>query len=80
MFRVPNGLNQHSKMEALKQANYDPFKLDAIYKFTNDQSHMTGGGFNPALVPETKKVLDELFEMMKTISAEHYAILDGATQ
>jgi hypothetical protein len=66
-------------MEVFKSAGYDAQKLDAIYKFTNDQSHMTGGGFDPALVPETKKVLAQIFEMMETIAPEHYRILSEAT-
>jgi len=79
MFRVPSGTSQYQKMEQLKKDGFDPQKLDAIYKFTNEQSHMTGGGFDPALVPETKKVLDELFEMMQAIAADHFGILDRAT-
>jgi wobble nucleotide-excising tRNase len=78
MFRVPNGQNPHSKMTILKK-DYDPQKLDAIYKFTNDQSHMTGSGFDPALVPESKKVVGEILEMMNEISPEHFKIIDEAT-
>jgi hypothetical protein len=55
MFSVPNGKSQYKKMDELKKAGFDEQKLDAVYKFTNDQSHITGAGFNPALVPETKK-------------------------
>lgn len=80
MFRVPSGQNPYNKMETLKQEGFDPLKLDAIYKFTNDQSHMTGAGFNPALVPETKKVLEEMFEIMQKAAPGHFSILDQATQ
>ncbi|GAA4815270.1 AAA family ATPase [Sphingosinicella ginsenosidimutans] len=79
MFQVPSGAKPYKKMEELKAAGHDARKLDAIYKFTNDQSHITGAGFDPALVPETQKVLGELFEMMEAIAPGHYAILDGAT-
>jgi wobble nucleotide-excising tRNase len=79
MFRVPNGGNFYKKMDELKAAGYDEQKLDAIYKFTNNQSHITGGGFDPALVPETKKVINELFEMMEKISPDHFSIIDKAT-
>lgn len=79
MFQVPSGEKQYRKMEQLKAVGYDAQKLDAIYKFTNDQSHITGAGFDPALVPETQKVLGELFEMMHTIAPRHYDILDRAT-
>ena len=79
MFAVPNGKGTYQKMEALKTAGKDAQKLDAIYKFTNDQSHITGSGFNPALVQEAKKVVGELFEMMENISPDHYRIINDAT-
>jgi wobble nucleotide-excising tRNase len=79
MFSVPNSLSQYKKMDVLKEAGHDEQKLDAIYKFTNDQSHITGAGFNPALVPETKKVVKELFEMMAAIAPTHFKIIDSAT-
>ncbi len=79
MFSVPNSDSPYRKMDVLKKAGRDEQKLDAIYKFTNDQSHITGAGFNPALVPETKKVVEELFEMMAEISPDHFKILDNAT-
>ena len=66
-------------MRELKDSGYDKQKLDAIYKFTNDQSHITGSGFDPALVPETKKVVGELFGMMEEISPNHFKIIDKAT-
>ncbi len=80
MFSVPDGAGSpYKKMALLKEAGHDEQKLDAIYKFTNDQSHITGAGFNPALVPETKKVIKELFEMMAQIAPRHFAIIDKAT-
>jgi len=79
MFAVPNGKGPYQKMEELKTAGRDAQKLDAIYKFTNDQSHITGSGFNPALVQEAKKVVSELFEMMQAISPDHFRIIDKAT-
>lgn len=66
-------------MDVLKADGFDEQKLDAIYKFTNDQSHITGSGFDPALVPETKKVIKELFEMMEKISPGHFRIIDEVT-
>ncbi|USN53192.1 MAG: AAA family ATPase [Candidatus Nomurabacteria bacterium] len=80
MFSVPNGKKSYKKIEELKQNGYDEQKLDAIYKFTNDQSHITGSGFNPALVPETKKIVNELFEMMEKIAPNHYQIINDATK
>lgn len=79
MFSVPNGKTNYKKMEELKAAGHDEQKLDAIYKFTNDQSHITGAGFNPALVPETKKVVKELLEMMDAIAPQHFKAIDTAT-
>ena len=79
MFRVPNGKSSYRKMEELKREGYDEEKLDAIYKFTNQQSHITGAGFDPALVPETKKVVSELFEMMEASAPSHYKIIDSTT-
>jgi len=79
MFQVPSGASQYKKMEKLKSDGHDSQKLDAIYKFTNDQSHITGAGFDPALVPETQKVVGELLEMMQIIAPQHYSVLDEAT-
>ncbi len=79
MFSVPSGKSNYKKMDDLKTSGFDEQKLDAIYKFTNDQSHITGSGFNPALVPETQKVISELFEMIELIAPTHFRIIDQAT-
>ena len=55
--------------------NFDEIKKTAIYKFTNDQSHITGGGFDPSLVPETQKNVKYLLEMMDATFPEHFDIL-----
>lgn len=73
MFRVPNGENSYKKMEKLV---FDEDKKTAIYKFTNDQSHITGDGFDPSLVPEAQKNIHYLLEMMKAVFPEHYQILE----
>jgi hypothetical protein len=73
MFRVPNGENSYKKMEKLV---FDEDKKTAIYKFTNDQSHITGDGFDPSLVPEAQKNIQYLLEMMKAVFPEHYQILE----
>lgn len=82
MFRVPNSKNHYEKIESLKE--FDQDKRTAIYKFTNDQSHITGKGFDPSLVPETQKNVTYLLEMVKTTFPEHYKILEepfiGSTQ
>jgi len=76
---VPTGGTPYSKIELLKEKGKDPEKLDAIYKFINDQSHITGSGFDPALVPGTKAAVDAMFEMMEDISKDHFDIIDEAT-
>lgn len=80
MFRVPNGLNSYSKMEKLKEGGTDPQKLDSIYKFTNDQSHITGSGFDPSLVQEAKKAIENIFELMEELAPEHYRILSASVE
>lgn len=72
MFRVPSCQNLYQKMETL---TFDENKKTAIYKYTNDQSHITGSGFDPSLVPETQKNVRYLLEMMETVFPEHYKIL-----
>lgn len=73
MFRVPSGENSYKKMEKL---TFDEDKKTSIYKFTNDQSHITGDGFDPSLVPEAQKNVQYLLEMMKDVFPEHYQILE----
>lgn len=74
MFRVPSSESLYRKMESLKP-HFDENKLTAIYKFVNDQSHITGKGFDPALVGETKKNVKYLLEMIEAVFPEHYKIL-----
>ncbi|MEK7470671.1 MAG: AAA family ATPase [Patescibacteria group bacterium] len=75
MFRVPNGDSIHGKLEKLK---FDKNKKDAIYKFINVESHLTGKGFDPSLMPETQKNVKYLLQMMKETFKEHYEILEGS--
>jgi hypothetical protein len=72
MFRIPNWEKLYQKLEAL---NFDKIKKTAIYKFTNDQSHITWKWFDPSLVPETQKNIKYLLEMMEAEFPEHYRIL-----
>lgn len=74
MFRVPNNSTTYLKLESLKD-KFDGNKLTAIYKFTNDQSHITGKGFDPSLVPETQKTVKYLLEFIETTFPEHYLVL-----
>lgn len=77
MFRVPMGGSPYMKMEKIRETTkFDPIKLTAIYKFTNDQSHVTGSGFDPALVQETQKNVKYLLEMISSVFPEHYSLLE----
>ena len=78
-FCVPNGKDAYSKMKILIAEGYDSQKMDAIYKYTNDLSHISGGGFNPSLVPEAVKAIEAIFELMEKITPRHYRHLEEAT-
>jgi AAA domain len=75
MIMVPNSESMHKKMESLK---FDDNKKTAIYKFTNDQSHITGNGFAPSLVQESQNNVKYLLEMMQYVFPEHYKILEDS--
>ena len=72
MMMVPNSDGLYSKIESL---DFDENKKTAIYKFTNDQSHITGKGFDPSLVQESQNNVKYLMEMMESVFPEHYVIL-----
>ena len=75
MFRVPSGEGTLSKLKTL---SFDKDKKTAIYKFTNDRSHITGKGFDPSLVPETQNNVKYLLEMMEAVFPEHFSILKSS--
>ncbi|MEQ1761094.1 MAG: AAA family ATPase [Vicinamibacterales bacterium] len=79
LFQVPNADSGYKKIEVLKSEGVDAEKLDAIHKFVNDQSHLTGGGFDPALVPGVPKMIADMFEVMSVVAPRHFKILDEAT-
>jgi wobble nucleotide-excising tRNase len=72
MMMVPNSDGLYSKIESL---DFDENKKTAIYKFTNDLSHITGKGFDPSLVQESQNNVKYLMEMMESVFPEHYEIL-----
>lgn len=72
-FQRPHERTLHAQLEAVE---FDPHKKTAIYKFTNDLSHFTGKGFDPALVAETQKNVAYLLEMVKTVAPQHYESLE----
>ena len=79
-YQVPSGEGFYYKIEYLKNEGVDAQKLDAIYKFTNDQSHSTGAGFNPSLVPEAEKVIDYIFELMEALAPNHFKVLSKSIE
>ena len=72
-------LEQHSagnsfykKLENLK---YDETKKAALYKYTNDLSHPTLSGLDPALVGETQTNVKHLLEMIEAVAPVHHKAL-----
>lgn len=68
-FHLPSKDKLYRKLES---TDFDPHKKTAIYKFTNDLSHFTGKGFDPALVAETQKNAAYLLEMIEKVAPLHY--------
>ena len=73
-FHVPSNKTLYRKLD---ETDFDPHKKTAIYKFTNDLSHFTGKGFDPALVAETQKNTAHLLEMIKHVAPLHFAGLEA---
>lgn len=69
-FYEPSSSGLYEKLDAI---DFDSLKKTAIYKFSNDLSHMTGKGFDPALVAETQKNTSYLLEMIAALAPKHYA-------
>ena len=68
-FHVPGNQSLYQKLEAV---TFDANKTTAIYKFTNDNSHFTGQGFEPGLVQESQKNVAHLLEMIEALAPQHY--------
>lgn len=68
-FHLPSDKSLYVKLD---ETDFDPHKKIAIYKFTNDQSHFTGKGFDPALVAETQKNTVYLMELIEKVAPLHY--------
>lgn len=69
-FHLPSKKSLYQKLD---ETQFDPHKKTAIYKFTNDLSHFTGKGFDPALVAETQKNTAFLLEMIEKTAPLHYS-------
>ena len=72
-------LVQHSEgknfYRRLENLNYDKVKKEALYKYTNDLSHPTSSGLDPALVGETQTNVKHLKEMIKEVAPVYYKAL-----
>jgi wobble nucleotide-excising tRNase len=68
-FHVPSSKSLYQKLE---DADFDPHKKTAIYKFASDLSHHTGKSFDPALVAEAQKNTTYLLEMIEAVAPLHY--------
>jgi hypothetical protein len=77
MIMIPDNSTSYQKLE---QINFDNNKKTVIYKFTNDQSHITGKGFDPSLVSESQNVIAYMLEMMRTVFPGHYAVLENSVR
>ena len=73
LFRIPKSESIYNK---LKEIDFDEVKKSAIYKFVNDQSHITGAGFDPSLVPEAQKTAKYLIELIESVDPDHYKYLE----
>lgn len=72
MIMVPDNRKLYKKLDLIE---FDKNKKTAIYKFTNDQSHITGKGFDPSLASECSNVISYLFEMMQSVFPQHFNTL-----
>lgn len=74
-FYYPGSESMYKKME---KVDFDENKKTAILKFSNDLSHPTGKGFDPALVPETQNNVKFLLEMIEAVSPIHFSSLKAS--
>lgn len=72
-FHAPSTASMYEQLESVE---FDENKKTAIYKFTNDNSHRTGKGFDPAIVAESQKNVRYLLEMIQAVAPAHYEGLE----
>ena len=76
---LENFLDQHSTgktfYKKLENLEYDSTKKAALYKYTNDLSHPTLSGLDPALVGETQTNVKHLLEMIRVVAPVHHKAL-----
>lgn len=51
----------------MQKIDFDEHKKAALYKFANDESHITGGDIDPAVVAQIDEGIQSLFEMMQSV-------------
>ncbi|MEG6551362.1 AAA family ATPase [Desulfocurvibacter africanus] len=81
-FKVPNGDNCYNKLFHLNH-KLDAARLVTIYRYTNFYSHPTGVGLEGhdiSILSETRKVLQDLFELMESADRDHFTTLCEAIQ
>ena len=75
-------MDQHSTGKSfhkkLTNLDYNEQKKAALYKYTNDLSHPTLSGLDPALVGETQTNVKHLLEMIETVAPVHFKALTDA--
>jgi wobble nucleotide-excising tRNase len=76
-FYYPESETMYKKMG---KVDFDDNKKTAIMKFSNDFSHPTGKGFDPALVPETQKNVRYLLDMIEAVSPIHFESLKNSIE
>ena len=65
----------NSFYEKLENLKYDEIRKAALYKYTNDLSHPTLSGLDPALVGETQTNVKHLLEMIEDLAPVHHKAL-----
>lgn len=77
-------LAQHSTgnnfYKLLHNLDYDETKKSSLYKYTNDLSHPTLSGLDPALVGETQNNIKHMLEMIQKVAPIHYKALTDTIQ
>lgn len=72
-------LEQHSTgnsfYKKLENLDYNETKKAVLYKYTNDLSHPTLSGLDPALVGETQTNVKHLLEMIEAVAPVHHKAL-----
>lgn len=70
---IPTSESPYMKLQKIK--GFPESKRSHIYKFTNDQSHITGKGFDVSLLEETPVVIKELLELIECVLPDHFNYL-----